>query len=63
MTLDYCLIYRMVVIMENKVWYRMFISKTGIVAFFAFGVAVAASVTGAMYDSISVTEVLFLRFV
>ncbi|KAH7696738.1 hypothetical protein AAVH_36188, partial [Aphelenchoides avenae] len=41
MDLDYCLLYRMVVIMEDKRPYQWFVSKMGYVMFWALGVLVS----------------------
>ncbi|KAH7714996.1 Protein SRN-1 [Aphelenchoides avenae] len=48
MDLDYCLLYRMVVIMEDKRPYQWFVSKMGYVMFWALGVLVSVCVVFAL---------------
>ncbi|KAH7707214.1 hypothetical protein AAVH_25565 [Aphelenchoides avenae] len=49
LALDYCLIYRMVVILEDQRYYRMFVTKPAYVGFQSFGVFVSVAVGVVMY--------------
>lgn len=57
MALDYCLIYRMVVIMESPRFHRFLLSMPGFVAFISFGVLMAGAVAALAYGFIEVTQV------
>ncbi|KAH7720398.1 hypothetical protein AAVH_12113 [Aphelenchoides avenae] len=56
MALDYCLIYRTAIIMEDQRFYEFFVSKAGFVAFIFFGIVMAGGVAALAYGFVDVTE-------
>ncbi|KAH7706704.1 phosphatase 2C containing protein, partial [Aphelenchoides avenae] len=56
MALDYCLMYRLVVIIEDKRFHKRFVTKASYVAFFALGVLLGSSITAFLYGCMDASD-------